>query len=94
MDPAAVPPELMDAFVMEVVKRLPNAGFWLSALGVLWAAWRSASSHLCDLVKQSLTIAEAFAKNGIDVRLTVTNIDGDVVKPPRKRTPKGDSEDA
>ena len=79
MDPTSVPPEL----TAWVVANMPNGVFWLSVAGVLATWWRSAASHLCEFIAKTLAIAEKFAENGLDVRLQITNLDGD---PPEKRT--------
>jgi hypothetical protein len=80
MDPTAVDPALVDLLVKALVQSVPDAGFWAALLGVGTVAWRSAAGHLCEFVAKALVIAEKLADKGIDVRLTVTNIDGDKVR--------------
>lgn len=78
MDPTALSPEVVAA----VTAVVPNATFWLFALGVGWKWWGSMASHMCEFIAASLKIADKFADNGLDVRLTITNIDA----PPTERT--------
>lgn len=91
MDPTTVPPEVVNAFLMEAGKSLPSAGFWIPVLGALWWGGKAQVKHLCDLVTQALVIADKFADNGLDVRLTITNLDGDV---PAKRKPAAKPKEA
>lgn len=77
MDPTTLPPEAQ-SWLMENV---PAATFWLAVMAVARVWWMSTASHVCELISNILRIADKFADNGLDVRLTITNIDGGVKCP-------------
>lgn len=90
MDPNAIPPEVYNLLLAKAVESVPNAGFWLAVFGSAGMALRSAATHLCKMVAEGLVIADKLATKGIDVRLSITHLDGDPPAP--KRKPKASEE--